>query len=135
MGYLEAITHADRILVKKYIILPMILQAFERDARIIAESGNFKTPDVYVDVINKASEKVKEDFRDIKRGFFNKGLKVYDEQRDEDGIGVKFMCRGYRSEMNLRWDFLAAQAMVLMRKYLDLDISAYDNRPEHLRPE
>lgn len=45
-------------------------------------------------------------------------------------IHAKFMCRGYRSEMELRWEFITAEASVLMRKYLGLDISKYKDNSQ-----
>ncbi len=123
MGILEAITTEDRHYVKRYIILPLIIAAFERDSRYIKE--HLKTPDPYVDAIKLATERAWADLREVKKHFFFKGLKVYEEKRTRLGILAKFKCRGYESKMELRWEYIAAEASVMMRKYMGLDISSF----------
>lgn len=126
MSYLEAITDEDRLYVKQFILLPLIIAAFERDCRYIQD--NLKTPEPYVDTIKLAINKAQEDFKEIKKYFWLKGLKVYEENQTQNGIEAKFKCRGYQSDMELQWEFLTAQASILMRKYLGLDISVYEDK-------
>jgi len=123
MGITEAITNEDRRIVKRYIILPMIITAFERDSRYIQEQ--LKTPGPYVDVIKGASERAHKDLMEVKKYFWLRGIKVYDEQNTRVGRKAKFMCRGYTSFMELRWEYISAEASVMMRKYLGLDISSF----------
>ncbi|MFB6475796.1 hypothetical protein ACFCW7_23330 [Paenibacillus glucanolyticus] len=125
MPYIEAITAEDRQYVKRYILLQLVIAAYERDCRQIEE--NLKTPAPYVDTIKLAINRVWDDQKDIKNHFRSKGLKVYEQTNTQNGIHAKFMCRGYRSEMELRWEFITAEASVLMRKYLGLDVSKYEN--------
>jgi len=133
MGIAEAITNEDRHYVKRYIILPMIITAFERDSRYIQEQ--LKTPGPYVDVIKGAIDRAHKDLMEVKKHFWIKGIKVYEEVNTEVGRRAKFMCRGYTSFMELRWEYISAEASVMMRKYLGLDISSfYDpTLAEHMR--
>ncbi|MFE0394769.1 hypothetical protein ACFW4G_03715 [Paenibacillus lactis] len=133
MGIIEAITNEDRRIVKRYIILPMIITAFERDSRYIQEQ--LKTPGPYVDVIKGAIDLAHKDLMEVKKHFWLKGIKVYDEQTTRIGRRAKFMCRGYTSQIELRWEYISAEASVMMRKYLGLDISRFADTslPEHLR--
>lgn len=126
MSFKEAISSEDRLFVKKYILLVLVIAAYERDCRHI--EANLKTPGPYVDTIKLAIDRAWDDLRVIKKHFRSKGLKVYEQTNIEIGIQAKFMCRGYRSEMELRWEFITAEASVLMRKYLGLDISSYKGR-------
>ncbi|MFE9279333.1 hypothetical protein ACQKLN_29675 [Paenibacillus glucanolyticus] len=125
MPYIEAITSEDRMYVKGYILLLLVIAAYERDCRYI--EANLKTPGPYVDTIKLAIDRAWDDMKYIKKHFRSKGLKVYEQTNTKVGIQAKFMCRGYRSEMELRWEFITAEAHVLMRKYLGLDISTYEN--------
>ncbi|AYB41808.1 hypothetical protein [Paenibacillus lautus] len=127
MSFLEAITDQDRLYVKRYILLPLILQAFDRDCRYMEQ--NLKTPEPYVDTIKLAIGRARHDLKDIKKHFWLKGLKVYEVTDTKDGKKAKFMCRGYNSDMELRWEFITAEASILMRKYLGLDISKYEEIP------
>jgi hypothetical protein len=124
MSFLEAITVEDRQYVKRYILLLLVITAYERDCRHI--EANLKTPGPYVDTIKMAVDRAWEDMKEIKKYFRSKGLKVYEQTNTQVGIQAKFMCRGYRSEIELRWEFITAEASVLMRKYLGLDISQYE---------
>ncbi|MGE7828880.1 hypothetical protein [Paenibacillus sp. NPDC093718] len=132
MSYQEAITSEDRHYVKRYILLPMVISAFERDCRYIEQ--NLKTPEPYIDAIKAAIDRAHKELMEVKRHFWLKGIKVYEEKATDIGKKAKFMCRGYTSQIELRWEFLTAEASVLMRKYLGLDISHYGDRtgPEEL---
>lgn len=124
MSFPEAITPEDRMYVKRYILLVLVIAAYERDCRYIED--NLKTPGPYIDTIKLAINRAWDDLKDVKKHFRSKGLKVYEQNSTKIGIHAKFMCRGYRSEMELRWEFITAEASVLMRKYLGLDISKYE---------
>lgn len=130
-----AITTTDEILVKRYILLPLIMTAFERDLHIIKDSGLFKSPDIYVEILEAALKTVTEDLSSVRLAFSKRGIKVYEENRFKDGIRAEYLCRGYHGNMLLSWSLIGAEGSVLMRKYLGLDISTYGNVtvPEHIR--
>lgn len=129
------ITQEDRTLIKSHIILPRVLTAFERDIALI--NTTLKTPGPYVDVIAEAQRKVTADIYDIRKQFRTRGIKVYEEVADNDGVTARYKCRGYESEMILRWSSMAPQASVVMRKYLGLNTSVGVDRtiPEWLHQE
>lgn len=129
------ISAADTILVKRYLILPMVLTAFDRDKNHIEHSGFFKTPKLYTDLIDKAMDETTKELTSVRRAFRDRGIKVYDEIRTTTGVTAKYMCRGYHGEISLRWAFITAEATVLMRMFLGLDVSHYVNPsiPEEMR--
>lgn len=133
MRIAEAITSEDRHYVKRYMIITLVIAAFDRDSRYIQQQ--LKTPGPYVDIIKLATENAWVDLRDIKKHFWLKGMKVYEEKRTPLGIMVKFKCRGFESSLELLWEFVAAEASILMRKYLGLDVTIYEDPTiaEHLR--
>lgn len=118
-------TNEDSAYVKMYILLPMILTAFERDKKV-AESS-FKTPRPYVSLIDSAIKKVETDLREVRRKFRILGIKVYEEKRTESGIEARYLCRGYHYDFNMLWSFIVAESSVLMEKYLGIDIFMYIN--------
>lgn len=121
------ISAADTILVKRFLILPMVLTAFERDKGNIQNSGYFKTPQLYTDLIDKAMDEATKEITSVRRAFRDRGIKVYDEHRTNKGVTAKYMCRGYHSEISLRWAFITAEATVLMRLFLGLEVNNYVN--------
>lgn len=112
------ISSEDYALIKPYIILPMILSAFERDKKFIESSGAFKTPVPYVTVIEAAMKRVSADIRDVKREFRKRGIKVYEVDRKYGVIEAKFGCRGYTGTFSLLEGYLVSQAGVIMCSYL-----------------
>ncbi|WP_338842004.1 hypothetical protein [Paenibacillus glucanolyticus] len=133
MSIAGAITSEDRHFVKRYMIITLVIAAFDRDSRHIQQQ--FKTPGPYVDIIKLATENAWADLRDVKKHFWLKGMKVYEEKRTPLGIMAKFKCRGYESSLELLWDYITAEASILMRKYLGLDVTIYEDSTiaEHLR--
>jgi len=127
------ITQEDRALIKSHIILPRVLTAFERDIALI--NTTLKTPGPYVDVIAEAQRKITADIYEIRKQFRTRGIKVYEEVADNDGVVARYKCRGYESEMRLRWSSMAPQASVVMRKYLGLNTDKYvdPTLPERMR--
>ncbi|MNO28114.1 hypothetical protein D3C76_180000 [compost metagenome] len=119
------ITNEDQSYVKLYIILPMILSAFERDKKLAEQT--FKTPGPYVTLISNAIKRVEDDCREVRRMFRLHGLKVYEETRTESGIHARYLCQGYHHEITLLWPLVKAESSVLMEKYLGLDIFKYIN--------
>lgn len=137
MERLGPITATDEILVKRYMILPLVLSAFERDKTNFFESGYFKAPKLYTYLIDKAMDAATQELYGVRKAFRDRGIKVYDEHRVVKGVQAKYMCRGYQSEMFMRWPFITAEASVLMRQFLGLVVSEYINPsiPENMREE
>ncbi|CAM4463516.1 hypothetical protein [Paenibacillus xylanexedens] len=102
-----------------HIILPHVFSASERDIALI--NTTLKTPGPYVDAIAEAQRKITVDLHEVRNGFRTRGIKVYEEVTDHDGVVARYKCRGYESEMRIRWTMMAADASVVMRKYLGLN--------------
>ncbi|MNW51895.1 hypothetical protein D3C74_293940 [compost metagenome] len=116
-------TSEDMSYVKMYILLPMILTAFERDKKVAEKS--FKTPRPYIVLIDAAINKVEIDLKEVRRKFRMSGIKVYEETRTEIGIDARYLCRGYHYDFNMLWSVIKAESSVLMEKYLGIDIFMY----------
>lgn len=116
-------TNEESSYVKLYLILPLILAAFERDKRIMETT--LKTPRPYVTLLNNAIRQVEGELREVRRKFRLHGLKVYEEHHGGIGIEAKYLCRGYHYSMTLSWSLIKAESSVLMEKFLGLDIFKY----------
>ncbi|WP_379127972.1 hypothetical protein [Paenibacillus sp. sgz500958] len=121
----------DSMLVKSYVLLPLILSAFERDSIII--SAHIRTPAPYLDMLKTASAQAAGDLRDVRHEMRKRGIKVYEQERLQKGIEARFICRGYHDRMLLLNDILAAQAAIHMRRYLGIDITAFRSFEEQYR--
>lgn len=122
------INDEDRALIKSHIILPRVLSAFERDAALINKT--LKTPGPYADLIAEAQRKITADIYEVRKGFRQRGIKVYEEVADGDGVTARYKCRGYEAEMRIRWTMiLAPQAAVIMRRYLQVITETHPTTP------
>lgn len=131
------ISTTDIILVKRYVVTQMVLEAFDRDKRHIQTFGLFKSPQLYTDLIDKAIDDAIKELTSVRKAFRYRGIKVYEERRTNKGVEAKYMCRGYHSEISMLWSFITAEAIILMRLFLGLDINKYINPsvPDEMREE
>ncbi|MEC0370064.1 hypothetical protein [Paenibacillus chibensis] len=113
------ITEEDHALIKPYILLPIVLSAFERDISVI--NAAVKTPEPYAEIITAAMDRVTYDLTELRREFKQRGIKVLDMQRTERGYEAQYLCRGYQRKFALLDGLVRAEGGILMRKYLGLD--------------
>lgn len=128
-------TSEDMSYVKLYLLLPLILSAFERDKDLA--SYTFRTPEPYMRMIDTAARKVEADLKEVRKKFRELGIKVYEENLTFTGLDAKYLCRGYHYNFNMLSSLIAAESQVLMEKYLGMDIVQYvrNDLPEGMRQE
>lgn len=110
--------------VKRYLLIPLVLSVFERDKRLITESG-IKTPTPYTDIIGHAMNAATLQIRDVRQRLRQAGIKVYEESRDSSGLACKYVCRGYHGEFRAGYNILGADVEIGMRYFLGEDVSKY----------
>ncbi|MBP1906786.1 hypothetical protein J2Z32_003450 [Paenibacillus turicensis] len=115
----------DKHNVKLYLLLPLVLSAFDRDIRLAEKA--FKTPEPYVKLIEQAMDKVHQELKEVRQYMRTNGIKVYEELKTDKAIQAKYLCKGYHSEMHLLWSTATASCRILMEKYLGLDVTKYKN--------
>lgn len=117
---MTGITSEERALIKSYLLLIFIHKVFERDCRIIQESGVFKTPQLYVEIVGNGAKRAAILLREVKQEFMKRTIKVYNIQRGVNGIEARYACRGYVGSMELLWPSFREEMMCRMRAYLGL---------------
>jgi len=122
--------------IKEVLILSLLATVFDRDTKVLQES-KLKTKQPYIDLLQRALDAVIADLAKLRNRLREKGIKVTDERRDEDGVGCVYWCRGYKASFEMLWHFAKAETEIRMRKYLGEDIRKYvrDDLPDHLKPE
>lgn len=117
---IPAVTREERALIKSYLLLMYIHKVFERDCRIIQESGVFKTPQLYVEVVGNGAKRAAVLLREVKQEFIKRAIKVYDVEQSHEGIQARYACRGYIGSINILWPSFREEMMDRMRAYLGL---------------
>ncbi|UNK17039.1 hypothetical protein MNQ98_21495 [Paenibacillus sp. N3/727] len=120
---ITGITPEERSLIKSYLLLMFIHKVFERDCRIIQESGVFKTPQLYVEVVENGAKRAAILLREVKQEFASRTIKVFDIHRGHNGIEARYACRGYVGSMEILWPSFREEMMSRMRVYLGLSPS------------
>jgi hypothetical protein len=104
--------------IKEAILLPLVLTALERDGQWIRLS-KIKTKQPYLDVIERAMQRITDDLVLIRRHFRERGIKILSSNRSSYGIHCTFLCRGYESHFELLWYYARGEAEQKMKHYLN----------------
>ncbi|GAB6988665.1 hypothetical protein [Paenibacillus pini] len=114
------ITQEELSLIKSYLLLLFIQKVFERDLRIMQESGVFKSPELYTELITNGDMQASMLLSEVKREFKTSQIKVFRIDQDEHGVEAEYVCRGYTGEMDILWSAIRNEMLVRMRAYLGL---------------
>lgn len=117
----SVITPEERSLIKSYLLLLFIHKVFERDCRIIQDSGVFKTPQLYVELVGNGAKKAAVLLKEIKQELASRAIKVFEMNKDREGVKARYACRGYIGSMEILWPSFREEMMARMRAYLGLD--------------
>lgn len=86
---MQFLSDEQQQLLHNYILLPLVLHVFQRDMKFIAESA-IKTKGTYLKLMEAVIQRVENDLIQVRKEMRKVGVKVYEEQKTEDGIRVKY---------------------------------------------
>lgn len=109
-------TSEEKELIMKYAMLPYILDRLEEDILIMRDV--LKTSGPYVNVIQQAIKRIELDIIGIRKSFRESNIKMYEEERTDQGVELKYNCRGYHHVSVYKWDFLKGAVDEMISKYL-----------------
>jgi hypothetical protein len=104
-------------LFRNLVILPVVLSAFESD-RIYFERDHSVAMTPYVRVVQRAIARIMEDIEQLTHLLRLRGIEVFVEKRNRDGIHRVFTCRGNRSVYRLFWGSFDGEITLLTDYYL-----------------
>ncbi|MEF3302317.1 hypothetical protein [Paenibacillus sp. GYB003] len=111
-------TEQEVRLITNYIVLPYVLNVFERDKNKIEKEQVFKTFTPYVAMLDLVIGKIMKDLSDVRKELRKRGIKVYDGERTSSDVTYEYLCRGYMNKMTLLWGTLRADVEIMMNHYL-----------------
>ncbi|WP_234489427.1 hypothetical protein [Paenibacillus sp. S28] len=121
-------TSEEASLIKSYLLLIFIHKVFERDIRIMEESGVFKTPQLYSELIVNGDRQAGTLLAEVKREMKRRKIRILRILQDDAGVRAEYSCRGYTDEMNILWPAFRNEMLVRMRVYLGLDPFSPEDR-------
>ncbi|GIP21261.1 MULTISPECIES: hypothetical protein [Paenibacillus] len=129
-------TTADELaLVKSWLLLQLIRRIFERDSKIIRESGMLKSPHIYSEMIDSGIRRVNLVMSEVQNECFKRKIRVYETKQNDQGITASYICRGYQGEMRFLWSALQQELSSRMMAYLGADapipVSVHEQTLQH----
>ncbi|MEF3311390.1 hypothetical protein PV433_21145 [Paenibacillus sp. GYB004] len=107
-------------LIKEYIVLPHVLNVFERDMKKMETEQIFKTYKPYVAKFNLVIGEIVRDLTKIRIEMRKRGIKVYDGDRSEKEVIHEYLCRGYMGKVAFLWGTLRSDVEIKMNHYLGI---------------
>ncbi|CAM4528053.1 hypothetical protein [Paenibacillus xylanexedens] len=98
----------------------------EEKARCLPVHDRYHRRKPHAGLIAEAQRKITADIYEIRKQFRQRGIKVYEEVADHDGVVARYKCRSYESQMRIGWTMMAADASVVMREYLGLNTERFE---------
>lgn len=104
-------------LIKDFMILPFVLQLFERDLHVIRQSP-LKMKEPYMQAVAQIMDKVMRDIARTKRELRLEGVYVYSQNRNEITLDYQFKFKGYCHRCSFSWNVVRTEVQKHMEKYL-----------------
>lgn len=110
-------TEDELALVKRCVLLGIVMRVLDHDIRVVDSSG-MKLPRFYESLLRGIQDRVLLDLADLRRQFRSRGIKIYEEKQEKDGLLARYVCRGYHHEFYMLWGFLKAESERILKQYL-----------------
>jgi hypothetical protein len=102
--------------VKRYVLLGIVVRILDHDIRVVGAS-KMKLPRFHESMLRGIQDRVLLELASIRKSFRTSGIKVYEEQREADGLTASYVCRGYHYKFTMQWSFVRAEAERLLKTY------------------
>lgn len=110
-------------LIRKYILIPIVLDSLERDIKEMKKNDKYKMADVYLRKMRQSQNMATKEKANVKRELTKRGIKVFEEKRTVKMLESKFLCRGYRHELNMLWNIVKAEVKIIIAGYMDVSLT------------
>jgi hypothetical protein len=110
-------TDEELKMISKYAMLPYLIKRLEKD--IVTMKETFERSGPYVMMLQRAIDRMRQDISMIQRTFRASGIRIYDKKRTEDGVQLKYNCRGYQLEADYKWKYLQLGVDEMIGEYLE----------------
>lgn len=109
-------TEDELELVKRYVLLGIVMRILDHDIRVIGTAA-IKLPRLYESILRGCQDRVLLDQAAIRKQFRETGIKVFAEQRGNDGMDTEYVCRGYSHRFFMLWTFVKSESEQVLKQY------------------
>ncbi|MEC0243515.1 hypothetical protein P4H66_27225 [Paenibacillus dokdonensis] len=117
----------DTLLVKTYLLHVILLDVLERDIRTLGTLA-LKLPDVYIRGLSGVQNRVIYRLTAIRKDMRNRGIRVYEENRNTKGVEALYLCRGYQRRFFMLWSYVKAETASELCVYLGISLTSDDGK-------
>lgn len=115
-------SEADHLLIKKYLIYTLMLDVLEQDMDTIRQVS-LHMPEVYILRLSQIQSEVMGTLTSLRLDMRTRGIRVYKESKQKEGIEALYLCRGYRRRLYLLWTFAKTEVKKEMSACLGVDLT------------
>lgn len=115
-------SEADHLLIKKYLIYTLMLDVLEQDIDTIRQVS-LHMPEVYILRLSQIQSEVTRTLTSLRSDMRTRGIRVYEESKQKEGIEALYLCRGYRRRLYLLWNFAKTEVKKEMSLCLGVDLT------------
>jgi len=122
MAPIPVLTEEEALLVKRYIVLPLMLDVLERDIKVLETAAvRLKMMVVYVSMLRRLQDRITADLMWLRKKMRERGLKVYEQERTKLGVEARYLCRGYHYHFSMLWGLVRAEIEQRLNIYVGQD--------------
>lgn len=111
-------TFEELALIKNFAALPIVLAVAEENLRKM-ELAAYPLKKLYVAVTKILIDRVIRDMMETKKLLRGQGIKVYEDEKTDGVLRIKFNCRGYEDDIAITRDAVKAEIAVKLQKYTE----------------
>lgn len=113
-------TEEDLHLIKECVLLPILLDALERDLSVLGKTP-LKMGAFYSMLLRRAQDQITIDLVRLRKQMRAHGLKIYEERRTELGVEAHYLCRGYHHKCSMLWGYVRAELHTRLSAYFNME--------------
>lgn len=110
-------TPEEILLVRDYCLLPMMLNVVETNLRSI-EHSNYSLRRLYITSTQALLDLVHRDVVALREQLLRHHIRVFDEERVDNMIQFKFVCRGYEDHFTMTSDVARSEIGTRLTHYI-----------------
>ncbi|WP_338043944.1 hypothetical protein [Paenibacillus lutrae] len=110
----------ELVLIKNYAILPIMLTVVETSLRKTqTQVTDNALKKLYLVAANILIDRIVRDISETKKLLREQGIKVYEDEKIDGNLRVKFICRGYEDDIAIVRDVVKSEISIKIQRYIE----------------
>ena len=127
MNRAPLMTGEELRMVKDALLLPLMLDVLQRDMDKMVRA-KLKLDRLYITSLRKVQDDIHAEMTGLRRELKVRGIRIYEEIREPEGIRAKYKCRGYDRVLFLLWDKVRTDLLAIGSRHLRISLAQDGDR-------